>query len=205
MDMNGDVRLADDHQPGKAKWQSAYETQVAVRRAQIDGMIAFAESTDCRMHALVQHFGDTADKATTCGLCDICNPGDTGSAQTAHQPTRAGARLAPRDPLRPRTPQHLHRQALHRLAPHEGPQGLRHAPRRPRPRRPHHPHQRHLPQPRRQGHHLPQSRHHPRRPHPRRRHTRHRLAPHQPLRRALPQEVRHQVGCPIFAERFILG
>jgi ATP-dependent DNA helicase RecQ len=49
-------------------------------------MIAFAESTDCRMHALVQHFGDTSDKATTCGLCDICNPGDTGSAQTAHQP-----------------------------------------------------------------------------------------------------------------------
>ena len=87
MDMNGDVRLADDHQPGKAKWQSAYETQVAVRRAQIDAMIAYAESTDCRMHALVQHFGDTSDKATTCGLCDICNPGDTGSAQTAHQPT----------------------------------------------------------------------------------------------------------------------
>ncbi|MGD0648535.1 MAG: HRDC domain-containing protein, partial [Acidobacteriaceae bacterium] len=90
MDMNGDVRLADEfdaHQRGKARWQSAYETQVAVRRAQIDGMIAFAESTDCRMHALVQHFGDTSDKATTCGLCDICNPGDTGSAQTAHQPT----------------------------------------------------------------------------------------------------------------------
>jgi ATP-dependent DNA helicase RecQ len=87
MDMNGDVRLADDHHLGNVKWQSAYETQVAVRRAQIDGMIAFAESTDCRMHALVQHFGDTSDKATTCGLCDICNPGDTGSAQTAHQPT----------------------------------------------------------------------------------------------------------------------
>jgi ATP-dependent DNA helicase RecQ len=91
MDMNGDVRLADDQadvqQSGKAKWQSAYETQVAVRRAQIDRMIAFAESTECRMAALVQHFGDTTDKATTCGLCDICNPSDSGSAQTAHQPT----------------------------------------------------------------------------------------------------------------------
>jgi len=104
MDMNGDVRLADDatstqklgaprpdsgtrNFTSAPRWQSAYETQVAVRRAQIDGMIAFAESTDCRMHALVQHFGDTSDKATTCGLCDICNPGDTGSAQTAHQPT----------------------------------------------------------------------------------------------------------------------
>jgi ATP-dependent DNA helicase RecQ len=50
-------------------------------------MIAFAESTDCRMHALVQHFGDTTDTRATCGLCDICNPGDAGSAQTAHQPT----------------------------------------------------------------------------------------------------------------------
>jgi ATP-dependent DNA helicase RecQ len=90
MDMNGDVRLADEfdaQQRGKARWQSAYETQVAVRRAQIDGMIAFAESTDCRMHALVQHFGDTTDTRATCGVCDICNPGDTGSAQSAHQPT----------------------------------------------------------------------------------------------------------------------
>jgi ATP-dependent DNA helicase RecQ len=92
MDMNGDVRLADDQQAddqqsGKTKWQSAYESQVAVRRAQIDRMIAFAESTECRMAALVQHFGDTTDRATTCGLCDICNPSDSGSAQTAHQPT----------------------------------------------------------------------------------------------------------------------
>jgi ATP-dependent DNA helicase RecQ len=87
MDMNGDVRLSDDHQPGKAEWQTAYETQVAVRRAQIDRMVAFAESTECRMHALVQHFGDLMDTATSCGLCDICNPGDTGSAQAAHQPT----------------------------------------------------------------------------------------------------------------------
>ena len=50
-------------------------------------MIAFAESTTCRMAALVQHFGDTTDTRATCGLCDICNPSDTGSAQTAHQPT----------------------------------------------------------------------------------------------------------------------
>jgi len=87
MDMNGDVRLSDDHHPGKAKWQTAYESQVAVRRAQIDRMVAFADSTECRMHALVQHFGDLTDTAASCGLCDICNPGDTGSAQAAHQPT----------------------------------------------------------------------------------------------------------------------
>jgi ATP-dependent DNA helicase RecQ len=87
MDMNGDVRLADDPATGATHWQSAYETQVAVRRAQIDRMIAFAESTQCRMATLVQHFGDTTDKAATCGLCDICNPGGDGAAQSAHQPT----------------------------------------------------------------------------------------------------------------------
>jgi ATP-dependent DNA helicase RecQ len=91
MDMAGDVRLADDQSIGNAKWQTAYESQVAVRRSQIDRMVAFAESTTCRMAALVQHFGDTSDKAQTCGLCDICNPSGEGAAhpaaQPAHQPT----------------------------------------------------------------------------------------------------------------------
>ena len=87
MDMAGDVRLSDDHATGETQWKSAYESQVAVRRAQIDRMVAFAESTTCRMAALVQHFGDTSDKATTCGLCDICNPGGSDAAQAAHQPT----------------------------------------------------------------------------------------------------------------------
>jgi ATP-dependent DNA helicase RecQ len=91
MDINGDVRLADDQQSGKTKWQSAYETQVSIRRSQIDSMIAFAESTTCRMASLVQHFGDTTDKATNCGLCDICNPSGEGAAhpaaQPAHQPS----------------------------------------------------------------------------------------------------------------------
>jgi ATP-dependent DNA helicase RecQ len=114
MDINGDVRLAPEQEgfegdglqpvrqpspvePGFSprgnapRWQSAYETQVSIRRAQIDSMIAFAESTTCRMASLVHHFGDTTDKATTCGLCDICNPSGEGAAhpaaQPAHQPT----------------------------------------------------------------------------------------------------------------------
>ena len=111
MDINGDVRLAPEQgglegdglqpvrQPSaeergfsprgndRPRWQTAYESQVAIRRSQIDRMVAFAESTTCRMAALVQHFGDTSDKATTCGLCDICNPGGSDAAQSAHQPT----------------------------------------------------------------------------------------------------------------------
>ena len=87
MDMSGDVRRSDDQGPGTTQWKSAYESQVAIRRSQIDRMVAFAESTTCRMAALVQHFGDTSDKATTCGLCDICNPSGSGAAQSAHQPS----------------------------------------------------------------------------------------------------------------------
>jgi ATP-dependent DNA helicase RecQ len=87
MDMSGDVRRSDDHATSATQWKSAYESQVSIRRSQIDRMVAFAESTTCRMAALVQHFGDTSDKSTNCGLCDICNPGGAGAAQSAHQPT----------------------------------------------------------------------------------------------------------------------
>jgi ATP-dependent DNA helicase RecQ len=80
MDMAGDVRST-----GEESWQKGYESQVAMRRTQIDRMIAFAESNTCRMAALVQHFGDTTDRALTCGLCDICNPSGE-SANAAHQP-----------------------------------------------------------------------------------------------------------------------
>jgi len=84
MDMSGDVRISEE---ATGKWQTGYEAQVAARRAQIDRMIAFAESTTCRMAALVHHFGDTSDKAPACGLCDICNPSGN-SASAAHQPNQ---------------------------------------------------------------------------------------------------------------------
>ena len=71
---------------GETEWKRGYEAQVAAKRAQIDRMIAYAESTTCRMAALVQHFGDTSDKLVSCGMCDVCAPGG-GNAQAAHQPT----------------------------------------------------------------------------------------------------------------------
>ena len=83
MDIEGNVR--DSGENGEGAWQKGYESQVAIRRAQIDRMIAFAESNECRMRALVQHFGDSSDTAQSCGLCDICNPSGE-SANAAHQP-----------------------------------------------------------------------------------------------------------------------
>jgi ATP-dependent DNA helicase RecQ len=91
MDMAGDVSLhlssrGEVERPAVGTWQQGYEAQVANRRAQIDRMIAFAESTTCRMAALVHHFGDLSDKLQSCGICDICNPSGN-SASAAHQPS----------------------------------------------------------------------------------------------------------------------
>ncbi len=93
LDIAGNVRAA-----GTTDWRSGYEAQLAFRRSQIELMAAFAETPQCRMAALVQHFGDTADGLRTCGKCDFCSP-ERGVAQTfreptAHETTQLGAILA---------------------------------------------------------------------------------------------------------------
>jgi ATP-dependent DNA helicase RecQ len=59
---------------GNSLWQAAYAAQLSQRRSQIDAMQRFAESHQCRMAALVRHFGDTEDKSPYCGQCDVCSP-----------------------------------------------------------------------------------------------------------------------------------
>jgi ATP-dependent DNA helicase RecQ len=49
-------------------------------------MVQFAESPQCRMAALIQHFGDTADGLRPCGHCDFCAP-QNATAQTFRIPT----------------------------------------------------------------------------------------------------------------------
>ena len=83
VDMAGWVRAGEGLR-GPA-WKSGYDAQVAARRSQIDKMVAFAEGHECRMTALVQHFGDTTDKRGPCGRCDVCNP-QTASGQDGHAP-----------------------------------------------------------------------------------------------------------------------
>ncbi|MFC6644102.1 RecQ family ATP-dependent DNA helicase [Granulicella cerasi] len=85
MDIEGNVRDAGESADGGA-WQKNYELQVASRRTQIDRMIRFAESTDCRMRMLVEHFGDQSDRQQSCGICDICNP-SAGQASAQHVAT----------------------------------------------------------------------------------------------------------------------
>ena len=80
-DIAGNVRNT-----GVSTWRSGYDAQLAFRRSQIDRMAAFAETPQCRMSALVQHFGDTADGLRPCGYCDFCSP-ERATAQTFREPT----------------------------------------------------------------------------------------------------------------------
>jgi ATP-dependent DNA helicase RecQ len=92
LDFAGNVRLADearraDSNPvSPASWRTAYESQIAFRRSQIDRMVAFAETQQCRMTAIIRHFGDTADAHRPCGICDFCSPATT-TAQSFRPPT----------------------------------------------------------------------------------------------------------------------
>ncbi|RZU43399.1 RecQ family ATP-dependent DNA helicase [Edaphobacter modestus] len=81
MDIAGNLRST-----GSNNWRTSYDSQLAFRRAQIDRMARFAETPQCRMTALIQHFGDTTDHLRPCGHCDFCSP-ERASAQSFHQPT----------------------------------------------------------------------------------------------------------------------
>ncbi len=57
---------------GQAFWRESYIAHGEQKRAQIDQMIRYAESNQCRMRTLVRHFGDLADGQKACGICDFC-------------------------------------------------------------------------------------------------------------------------------------
>jgi ATP-dependent DNA helicase RecQ len=59
---------------GTPGWKKTYSIQAQFRAEQFDKVLRFTESSDCRMCALVRHFGDEEDAAQPCGRCDICDP-----------------------------------------------------------------------------------------------------------------------------------
>jgi ATP-dependent DNA helicase RecQ len=85
IDVAGNVRASAGGLKQTA-WRKTYDAQIAFRRSQIDRMVQFAESAQCRMSALIQHFGDTDDGLRACGHCDFCAPG-SATAQTFRVPT----------------------------------------------------------------------------------------------------------------------
>ena len=53
---------------------SSYVAQGEQKQAQIEAIIRYAQSSQCRMSSLVHHFGDTTDSNKPCGICDFCAP-----------------------------------------------------------------------------------------------------------------------------------
>ncbi len=68
------IDAADNLGQGKEDWRDSYIAQGEQKQAQIEAMIRYAQSHECRMSSLVRHFGDTTDSRKPCGICDFCAP-----------------------------------------------------------------------------------------------------------------------------------
>jgi superfamily II DNA helicase RecQ len=70
MDFAENITRGHDH------WRETYAAQANQKKQQLDLMLRFAESNECRMAGLVRHFGDFAGARQPCGICDFCAPGE---------------------------------------------------------------------------------------------------------------------------------
>jgi len=68
VDFGGNVTV------GGAGWKKGYTVQAQFRAEQFEKVLRFTTSTECRMSALVRHFGDEEDASRSCGICDVCDP-----------------------------------------------------------------------------------------------------------------------------------
>jgi len=60
---------------GTPGWKKTYNIQSQFRTEQFAKVVKYTELSECRMSALVRHFGDVKDATRPCGICDICDPG----------------------------------------------------------------------------------------------------------------------------------
>jgi DNA topoisomerase-3 len=66
---------ADDNiSRGVSGWRRSYEEQREHKLAQLTEMLHYAGCGECRMVALVRHFGDLSAAESSCGICDFCAP-----------------------------------------------------------------------------------------------------------------------------------
>ncbi len=74
--LHGGARVDPDEsiRRGDAAFAVPYERQRAHRLEQLARVRRYAEKSACRMLQLVEHFGDSRDPGTPCGLCDVCAP-----------------------------------------------------------------------------------------------------------------------------------
>jgi RecQ family ATP-dependent DNA helicase len=59
---------------GGTGWKKTYTVQAQYRAEQFEKVLRFTTSSECRMAALVRHFGDVEDASRPCGICDVCDP-----------------------------------------------------------------------------------------------------------------------------------
>jgi RecQ family ATP-dependent DNA helicase len=59
---------------GGPGWKKTYTAQAQYRAGQFEKVLRFTTSSECRMSALVRHFGDVEDASRACGICDVCDP-----------------------------------------------------------------------------------------------------------------------------------
>jgi DNA topoisomerase-3 len=75
------VDFAENVTIGKPEWRAPYNEQIAQKLNRLQSMVRFAESNECRMCALVTHFGDKYGAMKPCGICDFCAPEDCEAQQ----------------------------------------------------------------------------------------------------------------------------
>jgi ATP-dependent DNA helicase RecQ len=59
---------------GGTGWKKSYSVQAQHRTEQIEKVVRYTTLSECRMAALVRHFGDEEDANRPCGICDVCDP-----------------------------------------------------------------------------------------------------------------------------------
>ena len=68
VDFGGNVTV------GRPGWKKTYAIQAQYRAEQFEKVLRFTTQNECRMAALVRHFGDVEDASRSCGVCDVCDP-----------------------------------------------------------------------------------------------------------------------------------
>ena len=105
------VDFAENVSRGHDHWRDSYIAQADQKQQQLNLMLRYAESSECRMAALVRHFGDLADGQKRCGVCDFCAPEEC-VGQQFRPATRVGARHSLRSDRQPAIGgRPVHRQA----------------------------------------------------------------------------------------------
>ncbi len=71
------VDFAENVSRGHDRWRESYLAQSEQKKLQLQQMQRYTQSSQCRMSALVRHFGDLRDARKACGKCDFCAPTDS--------------------------------------------------------------------------------------------------------------------------------